>query len=526
MRCTFSFQRVACKRPGVVIAGPNINLTYHRRWHTVSSRYTFSKRALITVGAATRDEHEDVTGRTTAASSTTIESWQWDGSPDALRTYAVFLGVLGIGAIPTLESFKYADLVYFISLALSTIYIGAHRGLNSRQRQEIDFREGLLAPIAASLALFGTYLLVKYFPELSLQRFFDAYFWFLGTLAFIGAFAQPAREAGKRLAFPVWTVPIPQWIGAVDAQERPITQGGLALTDIVVVLGGLALASADLATHHGNFTLNNTIACLVAADILQLVGLSSFRVATLLLVGLLLYDVFWVFGSPKAVGENVMLQVATSNVLVGPTRLIFPKIPGNVGEASNFPFALLGLGDVAVPGLLACLALRYDASRAVDLRSRGIAAAEAIQEALSALPPNASGDEIADAAGAAAESAYDKVADMEVEQQARTQGMSASGEVTTVYLPSDSVLHQRTYFVPVMISYIIGLSAAFAANAITGLGQPALLYIVPMTLGTVGMVAISRKELLRLCKYTSTVTPKPTWREEVSSPDKITNKDA
>ena len=440
--------------------------------------------------------------------------WRWDGSPDALKTYAVFLAVLGIGAMPSIQSLEYADLFYFISLALSTIYIGAHRGLSSKQRQEINFREGLLAPIAASLALFGTYLLVKYFPELSLQGFFDAYFWILGTLAFIGAFAQPAREAGKWIGLPTWTVRIPSWVGAIDAQEQPITHGDLALTDLIVLVGGLALASADLAAHHGNFTLNNTIACLVAADILQLVGLSSFRVAALLLVGLLVYDVFWVFGSPKAVGENVMLQVATSNVLVGPTRLIFPKIPGTVGEASNFPFALLGLGDVAVPGLLACLALRYDASRAVDLRSRGIAAAEAIQEALSALPPNASGDEIADAAGAAAEIAYDKVADMEVEQQARTQGTSVSGEVTTVYLPSDSVLHQRTYFVPVMISYIIGLSAAFAANSITGLGQPALLYIVPMTLGTVGLVAASRKELPRLWKYTSTVAPKPKKTED------------
>jgi hypothetical protein len=40
------------------------------------------------------------------------------------------------------------------------------------------------------------------------------------------------------------------------------------------------------------------VACLVATEILALVGLRSFRTATLLLVGLLAYDVFWVFGSP------------------------------------------------------------------------------------------------------------------------------------------------------------------------------------------------------------------------------------
>jgi minor histocompatibility antigen H13 len=92
------------------------------------------------------------------------------------------------------------------------------------------------------------------------------------------------------------------------------------------------------------------VACLVATDILQLVGLRSFRTAALLLVGLLLYDTFWVFGSPQVVGDNVMLTVATSDVITGPTRLLFPRIPGGVGEAAEFPFSLLGLGDVAIPG--------------------------------------------------------------------------------------------------------------------------------------------------------------------------------
>jgi hypothetical protein len=43
-----------------------------------------------------------------------------------------------------------------------------------------------------------------------------------------------------------------------------------------------------------DWTLNNLMACLIVTDILQLVGLRSFRVAGLLLMGLLAYDVFWV----------------------------------------------------------------------------------------------------------------------------------------------------------------------------------------------------------------------------------------
>ena len=55
-----------------------------------------------------------------------------------------------------------------------------------------------------------------------------------------------------------------------------------------------------------------------------------------------------------------------------------------------------------------------------------------------------------------------------------------------------------------MAAYVGGLGAAFAANAITGLGQPALLYLVPMTLGAVGAVAAARGELGRVWRFVDT----------------------
>lgn len=72
-----------------------------------------------------------------------------------------------------------------------------------------------------------------------------------------------------------------------------------------------------------------------------------------------------------------MLSVATSDVITGPMRLLYPRPEGASDmEAGKFPFSLLGLGDLAVPGLLACLTLRFDASRATDMGARGRAAAE------------------------------------------------------------------------------------------------------------------------------------------------------
>lgn len=58
-----------------------------------------------------------------------------------------------------------------------------------------------------------------------------------------------------------------------------------------------------------------------------------------------------------------MLTVATSDLVAGPTRILFPRVAGGgstaEAAAAAFPFSLLGLGDIAIPGLLACLALRW-----------------------------------------------------------------------------------------------------------------------------------------------------------------------
>ena len=130
--------------------------------------------------------------------------------------------------------------------------------------------------------------------------------------------------------------------------------------DLVALGLGLWLATADFQSGHSNFTLNNLIATLIAVDVLQLVGLNSYRTAVALSAGLLLYDVFWVFGSSAVVGENVMMAVATSESFTGPFRLIFPRWESIMqpGAGGDFPFSLLGLGDVAVPGLLICLMLK------------------------------------------------------------------------------------------------------------------------------------------------------------------------
>uniref|UniRef100_A0A1A9VQV5 Uncharacterized protein n=1 Tax=Glossina austeni TaxID=7395 RepID=A0A1A9VQV5_GLOAU len=73
----------------------------------------------------------------------------------------------------------------------------------------------------------------------------------------------------------------------------------------------------------------------------------------ILLSGLFFYDIFWVFGT------NVMVTVAKS--FEAPIKLVFLQdwITDGINGAN---FAMLGLGDIVIPGIFIALLLRFDHS--------------------------------------------------------------------------------------------------------------------------------------------------------------------
>lgn len=56
-------------------------------------------------------------------------------------------------------------------------------------------------------------------------------------------------------------------------------------------------------------------------------------------------------------------------------------------------------------------------------------------------------------------------------------------------------------------AYVGGLGVAFGVNAVTHLGQPALLYLVPATLGAILLVAAVRGEVGRILKFVDYPSP-------------------
>ena len=374
----------------------------------------------------------------------------------------------------------------------------------------------MLLPVGAAATLVAVYLVITFFKDLDLTAVVNAYFFVLSSAALFGAAAPPLRRVfsgGENKNLGV-EVSLPKGL-FLDEDGGSVTRATLRASDAAALALALATAAADAATGHQNFTLSNACAAAVAADVLQLLGLRSFRAAGLLLGGLACYDVLAVFASGALTrdGESLMSTVALA--ASGPTRLLFPRSAADLASAASaspFPFSLLGLGDVAIPGLLACLALKYDASRSVDMDARARAAARAIDGALaelSASNPAASDNEICDASADAASAAFELVADAETrardatvdvvgpaaEEKGGGGGRAAAAAVT------EAALSSRVYFQAVMGAYALGLLVAFGANAATGAGQPALLYLCPATLGAVALTAARRQEVERILSY-------------------------
>ena len=105
---------------------------------------------------------------------------------------------------------------------------------------------------------------------------------------------------------------------------------------LAVLAASLAAAAAYMTWKH--WVLTNLLSVSLALHTLRLLKLDTFQTGIILLSGLFLYDIFWVFGT------DVMVTVARS--FDAPIKIVFPTAFG----AADPRLAMLGLGDIIVPG--------------------------------------------------------------------------------------------------------------------------------------------------------------------------------
>lgn len=101
------------------------------------------------------------------------------------------------------------------------------------------------------------------------------------------------------------------------------------------------------------WVMNNIIGISFTLGGIKLLKYTNFKIGLVILWGLFIYDIWWVFYT------DVMVSVAKS--VDGPILLKFPI------SVSKNKFSMLGLGDMIIPGAFVSLCLKFDIDRAINV---------------------------------------------------------------------------------------------------------------------------------------------------------------
>ncbi|KAL3449266.1 signal peptide peptidase-domain-containing protein [Aspergillus insuetus] len=183
---------------------------------------------------------------------------------------------------------------------------------------------------------------------------------------------------------------------------------------------------------------------------LQLMSPSTFVTGSLILGSLFFYDIYFVYFTP--------LMVTVAKNLDVPIKLLFPRPPAPTEAPDTVSLAMLGLGDIIVPGMMVGLALRFDLF--LYYKQKGMLKAKAEGEASGFVKPV-----FQQATGAWGE---------------RFWAPSAKLNEPQLEIPyNDARSFPKTYFKASLVGYTVGMVTTLAVMQIFDHPQPALLYLVP-----------------------------------------------
>ncbi|KAI8034920.1 minor histocompatibility antigen H13 [Drosophila gunungcola] len=211
-------------------------------------------------------------------------------------------------------------------------------------------KDAMYFPLIASCALFGLYLFFKIFQKVHINYLLTGYFFVLGVIA-LAHLLSPVINSLMPAAVP--KVPFHILFTKGEGKHKEdIVNYKFSTHDIVCLVISSVIGVWYLLKKH--WIANNLFGLAFAINGVEMLHLNNFVTGVILLSGLFFYDIFWVFGT------NVMVTVAKS--FEAPIKLVFPQdLIENGLNASNF--AMLGLGDIVIPGIFIALLLRFDDSK-------------------------------------------------------------------------------------------------------------------------------------------------------------------
>ncbi|XP_073105511.1 signal peptide peptidase 1 isoform X2 [Elaeis guineensis] len=232
-----------------------------------------------------------------------------------------------------------------ILTACLTVYVGCFRSVKPTPPSETMSNEHAMRfPFVGSAMLLSLFLLFKFFSKDLVNAVLTCYFFVLGIIA-LSATLLPSI---KRFLPKCWNEDLIVW----QAPYFHSASVEFTRSQIVASIPGTFFCAWYASQKH--WLANNILGISFCIQGIEMLSLGSFKTGAILLAGLFVYDIFWVFFTP------VMVSVAKS--FDAPIKLLFPT------SDSARPFSMLGLGDIVIPGIFVALALRFDVSRGEQKR--------------------------------------------------------------------------------------------------------------------------------------------------------------
>lgn len=254
--------------------------------------------------------------------------------------------------------------------------------------------------------------------------------------------------------------------------------------------GCLSLMLALAATLYFNLVdkpwwLTNILGYSFAYAFLQLMSPTTFSTGSLILVALFVYDIYFVFYTP------FMVTVATK--LDIPAKMLFPRPSYPKDDPAKQALAMLGLGDIVVPGLLIGFALRFDlylfylrkqkSQGQPDTRNRN------------------GGSTTLETKATEEKKSTDIV---KPEYRRATGGWSERlwvGKHAGAPEPVNGGVFPKTYFYACICGYTVGMITTLGVMSVSRRAQPALLYLVPGVLTSLWGSALVNGDLEAMWNY-------------------------
>ncbi|KKY28561.1 putative signal peptide peptidase [Phaeomoniella chlamydospora] len=241
--------------------------------------------------------------------------------------------------------------------------------------------------------------------------------------------------------------------------------------DILDIVAAIIASSLTLYSllYSLPWYLTNFFGFTASYGTLQLMSPTTISTGTLILSTLFFYDIYMVFFTP------MMITVATKIDI--PVKLLFPRPPPEDSPPDTPSMALLGLGDIVIPGMMIGLALRFDLYMHYLRQQKPSAQADAEKPT---------------------------VEKAKYEPATGQWGERYWSGATSIGFPSQltATRFSKTYFKASVFGYIVGMIATLAAMQIFKHGQPALLYLVPGVVISLWGTAFVRGELKEMWEFT------------------------